>query len=74
MLAALWNSVRQQTISKCFQKAGFLETQENLNEDNQEESPGICADVRYKTKVTFAFEEYVQADDNLPFCAVQDID
>jgi hypothetical protein len=70
MLAALWNSVRQQTISKCFKKAGFFETQENLNEDNQEESPGICTYVQYKTKVTFAFE----ADDNLPFYVVQDID
>jgi hypothetical protein len=36
MLAAWWNAVSQHTISNCFQKAGFFETQENFNGDDWE--------------------------------------
>jgi hypothetical protein len=32
-----------------------LQTHENLNEDNQEESPGIWADVQDNAKVTSTF-------------------
>jgi hypothetical protein len=63
----------QHTFSDCFQKAGSFETHEVLNEDNWEVSPCIWAGVQDKAKVTFTFEEYIQASDNLLSCAVQEI-
>jgi hypothetical protein len=50
MLAALWNAVSQQSISNCFQKAGFFETQENLNKHDREKvhAPGQMSKAKPK--------------------------
>jgi hypothetical protein len=54
----------------------FCETPEPHNEedDDSEVSPCIWEDVMEKMNVTFTFEEYVEADDNLLPSTVQEID
>jgi hypothetical protein len=74
MIAASWNAVSWETILNCYQKAGFFATPEPDNEDDDdlEVSPHILKDLKEKMNVRFAFEEYVDADDNLLPCAVQE--
>jgi hypothetical protein len=76
MLAASWNAVSREMIANYYQKAGFCETPEPHNkEDNAlEVSPRIWEDVKETMNVTFTFKEYAQAEDNLLPCAVQELD
>jgi hypothetical protein len=76
MLAASWNAVGWETIANCYQKTRFCETPQPHNEedDDSEVSPHTWEDVKEKMNVTFTFEKYVEAYDNLLPCAVQKID
>jgi hypothetical protein len=76
MLAASWNAVSWETTANYYQKARFCETPEphNKEDDALEVSPYIWEDVKEMMNVTLTFKEYVQADDNLLPCAVQELD
>jgi hypothetical protein len=75
MLAASWNAVSWETIANCYWKARFFATPEPHieDDDDSEVSPHIWKDVKEKMNVTFTSEEYVDADDNLLPCAVQEM-
>jgi hypothetical protein len=59
-------------IGNCYQKAGFCKTSQPHTADDR--SPWVLKDVHEKTNVTFISEDYVEADDNLLPCVVQEID